>query len=406
MARRVPRDLPLLDEAARDLSVREHYGAIQLKHVVGRNTVTGLAISILIHLVVVGTFFVYSTVNKPKRNLNQRIVVYNPVHIREPVVAERQVKRESGAGGAGGGGETEKPPEQKNVKYRLRSIVEDSQTAAAYSLAMLDYKIEPVHAGEAEDPLSRIGSDIQNSDRFSRLSTRSGDGYYEDFALEGGLEGAADAGEDLGGGIGYTSGRTRGNGYGGYGAGSGFGEGGEGDASGGVEHPLLADASDLAKPADLSGEKPNINVVNVSKFKGAIVPKNAWNPIIEWIVQHKKQIPVTLQKPEVLNQRSGDATTWVEFDDDANRHYTLYLLGRHGRPPQLNIFLITAGQGTLLQDEGAKGETEVYKHGTASGDPNNPTVQLEQLSPGKPEAKQMMRVFTAWWNHTKSREQQ
>ncbi|RJP82331.1 MAG: hypothetical protein C4524_00850 [Candidatus Zixiibacteriota bacterium] len=121
------------------------------------------------------------------------------------------------------------------------------------------------------------------------------------------------------------------------------------------------------------------------------------SPIIDWIEKHQKSIPVTLRTPENLNQIAGDVTTWVEYTDPQGRRYILYLLGRRSTPPQLNIFVRQDGEGTLLQDLGAKGASESYKHGRVAGAPDNPTVQLELLPPGDPRAGQMMSVFTAWW---------
>jgi hypothetical protein len=244
--------------------------------------------------------------------------------------------------------------------------------------------------------------------RSSRAASRGENGKAraaigDDDEGVGGLDNFG-AGPGMGGGIGGGIGPGVGSGIGtgrrgGSGRGSGRGTGDGDDDSGG---DLLALAPAPSTPGGMSDQHAKFEIVDVRPSRGAIISKSDRSPVVDWIERHRKPIPVTLQKPEILDQKSGDATTWAEFDDEQGRHYALYLLGRNSRPPQLNIFLVCNGKGTLLQDEGVKGESEVYKFGNASGDSRNPTVQLEQLPPGRAEAKQMMAIFTAWWNHTKS----
>ncbi len=391
---------------------QDHYGAIELKGIVGRNTVKGLGVSILVHCLALVAWALFSQIEFSHRVTAPRIIVYNPIHVQEPPVKEQPRNGESGGNrGGGGGGPENVLKENTQTRYQLRSIVEDSPDAADYSLTMLDARFELTERRETEDPLIDAGGRVRSGDRLTRLSAGSGPSEYEGFAGEDelghGLGSGMGAGGGIGGGIGGDIGSGIGNRRGG-GIGGEDSDGyssGRGDGAGaelGEESSLVAEARQLAKPADLSSQKPNVSVVNISKYRGAVAPPENWSPIISWISKHQKDIPVTLQKPEILNQRPGDVTTWVEFDDEASAHYTLFLLGRQGHPPQLNIFLVTNGNGTLLQDEGAKGESEVYKFGSATGNPSNPTVQLDLLSPGKPEAKRMMRVFVAWWNHTKN----
>jgi hypothetical protein len=128
------------------------------------------------------------------------------------------------------------------------------------------------------------------------------------------------------------------------------------------------------------------------------------NPIIDWIERHQKPIPVVLQRPENLNQMPGDVTTWVIFMDTEDQEYTMFLLGRKGDPPQLNIFLKYQREGTLLQDLGAKGVNEVFKHGDAIGDFDKLTVQLSLLPPGSQKATEMMAIFQAWWAQARKAE--
>jgi hypothetical protein len=137
--------------------------------------------------------------------------------------------------------------------------------------------------------------------------------------------------------------------------------------------------------------------------KGEVVVASL-HPIIDWIEKHQKPVPVALQKPENLNQMPGDVTTWVTFMDTDNQQYTMYLLGRKGDPPQLNIFLKYQREGTLLQDLGAKGVNEVFKHGDAIGDFDKLTVQLSLLPPGSQKAREMMAIFQAWWEQIRKAE--
>ncbi len=391
---------------------QNRYGAIELKGIVGRNTFKGLGISILIHCLVLAAWALLSRIEFSHRQSASRLVVYSPIHVQPPPAKEQPRNGELGGERGGGGASEDKLKETTHTRYQLRSIVEDSPYAADYSLTMLDSRFEVTQRGEAEDPLIDVGGRVRTGDRLTRLTAGGGASDFEGFAGDDELGRGLGSGMSAGGGIGSGIGGHVGSGIGNRRGGGGTsGEGTDGYGSGradgagtdlGDESSLVAEARQLAKPADLSSQKPNVSVVNISKYRGAVAPPENWSPIIAWISKHQKGIPVTLQKPEILNQRPGDVTTWVEFDDEADAHYTLFLLGRQGHPPQLNIFLVTNGHGTLLQDEGAKGESEVYKFGGASGNPSNPTVQLELLPPGKSEAKRMMRVFVAWWNHIKN----
>jgi|GEM_PF-3184951 len=195
-------------------------------------------------------------------------------------------------------------------------------------------------------------------------------------------------------GVGETSGDEGGAGGSGGRQGRSFGPSAPG--------PALALATGAPKVPDVESSSPRI-VIPASPPKVETVVA-ALNPIIDWIEKHQKSVPVTLQRPENLNQMPGDVTTWVTFNDTKNQQYTMYLLGRKGDPPQLNIFLRTQHEGTLLQDLGAKGVNEVFKHGVAVGDSDNLTVQLSLLPPGSPKAREMMAVFQAWWEHVKNAE--
>lgn len=389
---------------------QNHYGAIELKGIVGRNTFKGLGVSILVHCLALAAWSLFSHLELSHRQSAPRLVVYNPIHVQPPPAKEQPRNSESGGERGGGGGPEDALEKNSQTRYQLRSIVEDSPYAADYSLTMLDSRFELTQRREAEDPLLDAGARIRSGDRVTRLTAGGGKSDFAGFAgddelgrgLGSGLGAGGGIGSGIGGHIGSGVGNRRGGGETGGGGTDGYDSGDGVGADLGEESSLVAEARQLAKPADLSSQKPNVSVVNISKYRGVVAPPENWSPIITWISKHQKEIPITLKKPEILNQRPGDVTTWVDFDDDAGLHYTLFLLGRQGHPPQLNIFLVTNGYGTLLQDEGAEGESEVYKFGSASGNPGNPTVQLELLPPGKPEAKHMMRVFVAWWNHIKN----
>ena len=388
-----------------ELSRQRYYGALELNRSVGRNLLKGLGISVLVHIAVLGSWFLFSHfAEKPRQQSLPRVVVLDPIKVHQPPAKD---KVRTGESGRPSGGETEAAEVAKRVRAipRLRSIVEDSRDALVSRMMMIDATIELTHPGEPEDPPIDLTRRDVSDNRFTRLSTEGTGGEWEEFA-------GGDYGAELGSEIGSTGG-IAGDFTGEGGMARGFGRNANSadaygmDGSGHEESTrdagqLLAEAKRLAMPAKPDSASTSIAVVNLSKFRGVAAPPQNVSPVVEWIATHEKTLPVTLQKPEVLNQKPGDVTTWVDFDDEYGRHYTLFLLGRYGHPAQLNMFLVTGGWGTLLQDEGVKGESEVYKHGTATGNPNNPTVQLELLSPSQPEAKKMMRVFTAWWNQIKA----
>jgi hypothetical protein len=157
------------------------------------------------------------------------------------------------------------------------------------------------------------------------------------------------------------------------------------------------------------GGVPNLIPGGGQKEQGVAIPKIKAtphpaqvqiNPIIAWMKQNQKVIPVVLRRPENLNQLPQDVTTWVTFEYEDGNKYTLYLVGRESNPAQLNIFLRCGGIGTLLQDMGAKGSSESLKSGIVNGPDENPTVQLQLLPAGDVRAKRMMNVFQSWWAQT------
>jgi hypothetical protein len=150
----------------------------------------------------------------------------------------------------------------------------------------------------------------------------------------------------------------------------------------------------------LGGKGLEGDYIRIPDVSEATPPRVDRSPILDWIEKNQRPIPNTLKSPENLDQRAGDVTTWVRFKDGQGKEYVLYLVGRRSRPIQLNIFLVTGDSGTLLQDQGAKGATDVFKAGHVSGTAGNPVVHLERLPAGDPEAKRMMAVFNAWWAHT------
>jgi hypothetical protein len=205
-------------------------------------------------------------------------------------------------------------------------------------------------------------------------------------------DGPAIGGTDLGGardGIGDGFGGGNGNGRGSR-LGDGMGRGGPALGGGSLSAPSIGEGAG----------SPQLAVIKVPPVPAAVNLKYDRSPLIDWIEQNAKPIPTVLQMPENLDYKPGDAATWVEFTDSENNQYTLYLLGRRSQPPQLNIFLVSNGKGTLLQDEGAKGASEVFKYGKVTGGQSGMTVQMQQLPPGRQEARQMMAVFNAWWKQS------
>ncbi|MCX6601776.1 MAG: hypothetical protein NT025_09485 [bacterium] len=204
-----------------------------------------------------------------------------------------------------------------------------------------------------------------------------------------GLPGGND--ERIGGleeGNGNGSGSRRGNGSG---AGGGPGRIAFGGAGGG--------APDIGLGGDGGG-----TIIRIPQQVEATPAKLDRSPIIDWIEKHQRDIPVALQRPECLDLRPGDVSTWQEFQDSQGKKYILYLVGRPSHPAQLNIFLLSGTRGTLLQDEGARGQTDVFKTGRVTGSGADIAPRLERLPAGHPEAPRMMSVFNAWWNQTRNRD--
>lgn len=393
------------------------YGSFELKRHVGPNLIRGLVLSLALHVVFIGVpWLIFLLHQKPTPELQARVIPRLDYTLRsemEKPQTEPQKRKSQSAEESGGGGGGEETHEMRGTRRSYPRLERSSDLnpggVEGVSFDVLDAHVRAARPGEAETPIGeRIAA--RTSSRRGAGVGRIGNGVDDD-----GIGGA----DDFGGGLGLGGGIGGGNGpRNGLGSGPGLGDGhgdvrgnggGRGRGSDGGSGDAGDDGGDLQAfapappaPGAIAGDKPKFDVVSVRPNRGAIISKADRSPVVDWIERHQKPIPVTLGKPEILNRRSGDVTAWTEFDDEQGRHYTLYLLGRNSHPPQLNIFLVSGGKGTLLQDEGAKGESEVYKFGTASGDPRNPTVQLEQLPPGRPEAKQMMAVFTAWWNHIKS----
>jgi hypothetical protein len=387
------------------------YGSMELNQCVGPNQLKGLAVGAFLYiaLFLVGWLFVLFQPNDQKpatRSITMEL--HRTVLVEPPRAQEKSPAKEAGGGGGGGGGAAEVQAERglRRAVPRLMRVADlTGGEVVGASVEVLGASIRAVLPGEAETPIGNIDLAARASGR--RLGggrsgigdDNDGVGGQDDFGGGPGFGSGAGGGIGTGIGTGFGPGIGPGSGGGsggGRGRGHGLGDGdGEGDSDGGIA-ALAPSPKMTSAPIQTP---PKFDVITVRPTRSATIPKVDRSPIVDWIELHKKPVPTTLQKPEILNQRAGDATTWVEFDDDQGRHYVLYLLGRNSRPPQLNIFLVTEGRGTLLQDEGARGETEVFKIGTATGAGENPTVQLDQLPPGRPEAKQMMAVFTAWWNH-------
>jgi hypothetical protein len=394
------------------------YGSMELQRSIGPNLVKGLAVSVAIHvLAILIPWLMWRSLQKPVSEpartsaIDLSTTIITPP--QEEPIKNKGPKEEGGGGGGGGGGE--ETHEQRGARYRTPRLMRASDISPGgeegISLNVLDANVRTTRPGEAATPIV----DVPRASRtVGRGSGGGRSGIGEDDEGVGGLDdfgGGPGMGGGIGGGIGTGIGTGIGAGIGeGRGGGSGGGSGGghgrgrgrgygDGDENAG---DLLAAAPAPTMPGTMTKELPKMNEVNIRANRGAVISKADRSPVVDWIAHHQKPIPATISKPENLNKKAGDVATWDEFIDEQGRQYTIYLLGRNSRPPQLNIFLVCAGKGTLLQDEGAKGETEVYKYGTASGDPHNPTVQLEQLPPGRAEARQMMAVFTAWWNHVKN----
>jgi len=128
----------------------------------------------------------------------------------------------------------------------------------------------------------------------------------------------------------------------------------------------------------------------------------AISPIIDWIADHQKPIPEILKKPELFDYASGDVHTMVEFETPDGKKYTMFLLGRKGRTPELKIFLRQDTEATLLQDIGAKGSSEQFKYGKVAGGDDIVLIDLKLLPAGHPKAAEMMSIFQGWWEMTQS----
>jgi hypothetical protein len=387
-----------------------YYGSMELKRCVGPNMLKGLATGtgIYVLLFLIGWLVVFLQPKEKAVESRSITLDINRTVVVEPTRAKEKSHRKEGGGGGGGGGADQVEAERGNRRAfpRLQRYADlAGDEAAGVSIDVIGANVRATRPGEVETPigngsaLSRGSGRRVGGGRSGIGNDESGAGGADDFGGGPGLGGGIGGGIGTGVGIGMGSGYGPGSG-GGRGGGRGYGDGsGDGDGIGDGEIAALGVSRSLPNAPT---QAPRFDVITIRPNRNAVISKADRSPIVDWIERHKKPVPITLQKPEILNQRSGDATTWVEFDDQQGRHYVLYLLGRNSRPPQLNIFLVSIGNGTLLQDEGARGETEVFKSGSATGSADNPTVQLDQLPPGRPEAKQMMAVFTAWWNHVQS----
>lgn len=385
----------------------------------------GFGTSLFVLLFITAWIVVY--LQAPDAAPSQRVVTMNMP--RSTVIPPSRVKDaasepgENGGKKNGGNGDDSKSLKGNGRPYpRLRRYADLSgDELASISTNLPASRIRFTRPGEAES----VPDDYRNLEQPGNRRGRNGRTSPTDVmgGLDGGLDGmnmvpgfgggiGDPAGYGYGNGTGSSlsdgsgSGSGRGRGRGGNGNGNGSGDFGGGNGGGGLDggDGIAALPSTKSAPQISAPAQPKFDVVPVRPHRNAVIAKADRSPIIDWIEKHKRSIPITLQKPEILHQRGGDASTWVEFDDETGQHYVLYLVGRDNHPPQLNIFLVTKNQGTLLQDEGARGEPEVYKFGTATGSASNPTVQLDQLPPGRPEARQFMAVFTAWWRHVQTTE--
>ena len=143
------------------------------------------------------------------------------------------------------------------------------------------------------------------------------------------------------------------------------------------------------------GEGPYLNVIDKSEAK---VNLSDMNPIIEWIANHQKDIPLDLKQPEYFNWVPGDVTTQVRFRGDDGREYTLYMLGRTGEEQTLKIFLRYGDEGILLQDLGASGSIESFQAGSVAGSGDRLALEMRQLPVGDPRTEEFMSVFRRWWS--------
>ncbi|MBU0509052.1 hypothetical protein KKH27_09490 [bacterium] len=181
------------------------------------------------------------------------------------------------------------------------------------------------------------------------------------------------------------------------------GERGVGRDRGAVVGSALAPGGGSVPSLTGSGDQVS-NVIIIPRETGGSTrrPDNA--AIIDWIEKHQKALPYTLRGQENLDQKPGDVTTWLGFEDGEGNKYTLYLLGRRGVPPLINIFLVKGGKGTLLVDQGIKSVSALFKHGSVWSKNDDLVPQLNDLPPGDAKAKQMMNVFNAWWSQTQAKE--
>ncbi len=146
---------------------------------------------------------------------------------------------------------------------------------------------------------------------------------------------------------------------------------------------------------DMGDRAPTITIptepVETERVRRTIVP------IIGWLEQNEEEIPADLKQQEYFNYQTSDVTSQVTFTDSEGNEYTMYLLGRSGNPPELKIFLISDGQGVLLQDLGAKGSSESFKIGRVVQRGDRMSIQMQQLSPSDQRAQRAMAIFQAWW---------
>lgn len=365
---------------------RRQYGSMSLKRFVGPNLLRGFAVSVIVHALALLAPLVWIVFRPAPTTTKERVVVLDMSHVTT-VPPAREVK-EALTEGSGGGSEMESPRlapparETREIRGSARNFLRES---AAHPRAFVSVEMQPSALFS--------GSDRDGVEPVRRSDSNEGVRGVRDFS---GTRGAALGGNGDGPEIGGTDlGRVR-NGMG-DGLGNGHGRGSRlGDGMGRGE-PKLGGGSISAPTLGGDAGTPRLAVVRVPATPAEVNMNYDRNPLIEWIEQNSAPLPRVLQTPENLDQKPGDVTTWVQFTDAEGNQYAMYLLGRRSQPSQLNLFLVTNGTGTLLQDQGAKGASEVFKFGKVTGNGSDLAVQLQQLPPGRREARAMMAVFNAWW---------
>jgi len=366
------------------LPTEGHLGGFDIRRFIKKNMRVGLAISVGLHAFSIGGYYLAMTLVRPEPPPSTHVIYLDPSNMgpppnlsREEVtpllkVAQRgtlprRVARASGIQRTSGTGAVNSEPERIGLEHGSGNGLLSLE--AEYEGRGREVSEGYSHAGSSRFGLGQpVYETVERADVPPGVPIRTGRGIGEsDGDDEGGLAKRGRPGRQVGS---------------------------------GVPGPTLASAAGALQIPDMESSRPRIIIPAVPPREESVVA--SLNPIIDWIEKHQSSVPVTLQRPENLNQMPGDVTTWVTFSDTENQEYTMYLLGRKSDPPQLNIFLRTLHEGTLLQDLGAKGVNEVFKHGVAFGDADNLTVQLSLLPPGSAKAREMMAVFQAWWEHVKN----